>query len=105
VRLFANVARVEAQPGHPGLNGCQCQSVLEVDVGNDRHRRAWDDFGQTLCGLHVVAGDTNDIGTRTRQGVDLGEGGVDIGRLGGGHRLNRYRAVATDRDISDVKEP
>ena len=38
VLLFADVPRIEAQPGNPGLDRSQRQPVLEVDVGDDRDR-------------------------------------------------------------------
>jgi hypothetical protein len=102
VLLLADVAGVEAQPLHPRLHRRQGELVLEVDVGDDRHRRAGDDLGQALGGFDVVAGDADDVGSGPAQGVDLGEGAVDVGGLGGGHRLDRDRGAAAHGDIADV---
>ena len=85
---LADVAGVEAQAGHAGLEGGQGQLVLEVDVGHDRHRRAGHDAGQALGRLRLVAGAAHDVGAGAGQGVDLGQRALDVGRLGDRHRLH-----------------
>ena len=102
---LADVARVEAQARHPGLHGGQGQLVLEVDVGDEGDGRAGDDLGQPLGRLLLVAGAAHDVGPRRRQGVDLGQGPVDVGRLGGGHRLDGDGRVAAHGHGADVDLP
>ena len=90
--LLAQVARVEAQALHAGLERGQRHLVVEVDVGHDRHRRARDDVGQALGRRLLVAGAAHDVGPGRRQRVDLGQRAVDVGRLGRRHRLHGDRA-------------
>jgi hypothetical protein len=99
---LADVPRVEAQPRHAGLDGRQRQLVLEVDVGDEGDGRAGDDAGQTLGRLLLVAGAADDVGPRPGQGVDLGQGPVDVGRLGRGHRLDGDGRITADGHRTDV---
>ena len=59
---LADVARVEPQALHAGLDGGQGQPVLEMDVGDDRDGRAGHDPGQPLGRLLLVAGAAHDVG-------------------------------------------
>ena len=100
--LLAEVAGVEPEALHAGLERGQGHLVVEVDVGDDRHRRAGHDPGQALGGRLLVAGAPHQVGTGGGQGVDLGEGGLGIGRLGGGHRLHGDRGATADRHVAHV---
>ena len=94
--VLAQVARVEPQALHAGLQGGQGHLVVEVDVGDDRHRRAGHDPGQALGGRLLVAGAPHQVGAGGGQRVDLGQGALGVGRLGGGHRLHGDRGAAAD---------
>ena len=63
---LAQVARVEAQALHAGLERGERHLEVEVDVGDDRHRRAGHDVGQPLGGLLLVAGAAHDVGAGGR---------------------------------------
>ena len=90
---------------HAGLHRRERELVLEVDVGDDRHRRARHDLREALGRRLLVAGAAHDVAPRRGERVDLRERAVDVGGLGGGHRLHRHRRVATDRDVADVDLP
>ena len=84
----------------PGLSRSPCDArlhrrerelVLEVDVGDDRHRRAGDDLRQALGRGLLVAGAAHDVAAGGGERVDLGQRAVDVGGLRGGHRLHRDR--------------
>ena len=64
---LADVARVEAQRLHAGLHRRQRELVLEVDVGDDRHRRAGHDLRQPLGRRLLVARAAHDVGSRRRR--------------------------------------
>ncbi len=96
-----DVAGIQPQAVHAGIEGSQRHLVLVVDVGDDRNRRAGDDLGQTLGRREVVARAPHDVGAGGGKRVDLGEGAVDIGRLGGGHRLHGDGRTATDGNRTD----
>ena len=96
----ADVAGVEAEAVHAGLERGQGHPVLVVDVGDDRHRRAGDDLRQPLGRLGLVAGATDDVAARRGQRVDLLQRALDVGRLGDRHRLHRDRRAAADGDLA-----
>jgi hypothetical protein len=58
---------------------------LEVEVGDDGHRGSGHYLGQAFGGLGRVAGDPDDVGPGSAEGVDLGEGAVHIVGLGRRH--------------------
>ncbi len=101
--LLADVPGVETQTLHPGLHRGERQPVLVVDVGDDRDRAAGHYLGETLRRLDLVAGDADDVGAGSGEGIDLGQGAVDVGSLGGGHRLNRDRRPAPDGNGADME--
>ena len=64
---LADVAGVEPQPLDAGLDRGERELVLEVDVGDDRHRRARDDLRQPLGRGFLVAGAAHDVAARRRR--------------------------------------
>ena len=63
---LADVAGVEAQAVHAGLERGERHAVLVVDVGDDRHRRAGHDLRQALGRLDLVARAAHDVGAGAR---------------------------------------
>ena len=57
----ADVAGVEAQAVEAGADRGQGPAVVEVDVGDQRHRRLADDLGQRVRGFLVRHGDADDL--------------------------------------------
>ncbi len=100
---LADVARVEAQRVHARFHRAERELVLEVDVGDDRHRRARHDLRESFGGFLFVARAAHDVATGGRERVDLRERALDVGRLRGGHRLDRDRCVAADGNGADVQ--
>ena len=98
---LADVARIQAQRLHAGLERAERELVLEVDVGDDRHRRTRHDLRQPLGRFLFVARAADDVAAGRGQRVDLRQRAVDVGRLRGGHRLDRDRCVAADGDPAD----
>ncbi len=91
---LAQVARVETKSVDTRLQRGERHLDVKVNVGHDRHRRARHNLSETLGGGLLVTGTAHDVGPVRRQGVDLLEGALDVGRLGRGHRLHRDRRVA-----------
>ena len=60
------------------------------------------DMGHGGGGLGAIHGDAHQLGAGARQRRDLGRGGVDIGRVGIGHRLHDDGRVAAKGDAADV---
>ena len=98
---LADVAGVEAQRLHAGFHRAERELVLEVDVGDDRHRRTGHDLREAFGGFLFVARAAHDVATGGRECVDLRERAVDVGGLRGGHRLDRDRRVAADGNGAD----
>ena len=53
----------------------------------------------------LVAGAAHDVAPGGGERVDLRERAVDVGGLGGGHRLHRHRRGSAHRDVTDVDLP
>ena len=102
LRLLAEVARVESEALDTRLQCGQRHLVVEVDVGDDRNRRAGHDPGQTLGGGLLVARAPHQVGAGGGERVDLGQGGFGVGGLGGGHRLHGDRGAAADGNGAHV---
>ena len=102
VLRFADVARVESQPMYAGLERSKSHFVLVVDVGDDRNRRTRHDLCETLGGLDLVAGATNDVAAGSRKCVDLLQRAFDVGGLRDGHGLHADGCVAPDGNFADV---
>jgi hypothetical protein len=94
----ADVAGIETNAVGSGFNRFQRQRVVEVDVSDHRDRRLLDDRLQRLDVLVPRDGYPNDVGARFGNFLDLLHGRRQVGRLGLGHGLDRYRGTATDRD-------
>ena len=94
---LADVAGVEPQRLHARFHRRERELVLEVDVGDDRHRRAGHDLRQALGRVLLVARAAHDVAAGGGERVDLRERAVDVGGLRGGHRLHRDRRAAADR--------
>ena len=98
----ANVAGIEAQLRDAGLDRRQRHLVIEVDVGDDRHRRAMDDRRQAGGVGRILHGHAHDFAAFHRQAVDLFERLVGVGRVGRRHRLHGDGMIAADPDALGV---
>ena len=78
----ADVAGVEAQAVEAGVDRGQRPAVVEVDVGDQRHRRLAHDLRQRVRGLLVGHGDAHDLAAELRELVDLAHGRGDVRRVG-----------------------
>jgi hypothetical protein len=97
---LAEVARVEPQTLDAGLERGQRHLVVEVDVGDDGYGRAGHDPGQALRRRLLVAGAPDQVGPGCGQRVDLAQGGLGVGCLGGGHRLDGDRCAAAHGHVA-----
>jgi hypothetical protein len=99
--LITDVAGIDAQTGGTRLGGLDAAPVVEMDVGDERHRAfAHDLFQRPRTGL-VGHADPHDIRARLGGGLDLGDGAGDVRRLGIGHGLDRDRGVAAHGHVAD----
>src|ERR1700732_1369768 len=98
----ADVAGVDAQAGGTTLRRLDRPLVVEMNIGDDRHRHLPDDFLQCQRGLLVGAGDPDNIRARLFESPDLGDRGLDIAGHGVGHRLHADRRIPADRHLADI---
>ena len=94
--LLPQVAGVESQALDTCLERSEGHLVMEVDVGHDRHRRAGDDVRQAFGRRFLVARAADDVRSSCREGVDLGQGALDVGGLRRRHRLHRDGSAVAD---------
>src|SRR5690606_36723824 len=97
----ADVARIDPQARGDGLGRRDPAAVVEVDVGHQRDLRLAGDGAEGRSGVLVRTGDPDDVGPRLLQPRDLVDRRRGVGRGGVAHRLDRYRRVAADGDVSD----
>ena len=97
-----DVAGVEPQLRHAGLDRGQRHAVIEMDVGDDRDRRALHDVRQAGRVARILAGHAHDLAAFHRQAVDLLERLFVIGGVGRRHRLHRDRMIAADPNALGV---
>ena len=81
--------------------------AVVVEVTDERHADAEvvelaADDRHGLRGGIVVDGDTNELGTRVGQCRHLQRGGIRVGRIGIGHRLDHHGLARSDGDASHV---
>ena len=84
-------------PGHAGLYRRHRQTVVEVDVGDQRHRRSGHQRRQGFGGGLVGDRHPHERGPGRRERPDLAEGGLDVVGAGVGHRLDDDRSATPHR--------
>ena len=78
------------------------QTIVEMDVRDDRDRRRLDDLRQGVGGLLVRHGETDDLAAGGIEALDLVDGGLRVGGAGVAHRLHRNGGAAADEHAADV---
>ena len=101
----ADVARIDPQARRPRLGRLDGAAVVEVDVGDDRHRALAHDLPQRPGRGLVRAGHPHDVGAGLGAGLHLRHRRRDVGGQRVGHRLHADRRVAADRHRPDVDAP
>ena len=104
--LEADIAGIDAVFGErrgAGRMLFQQRVAVIVEVADQRRLDAEDieplaDIRHGGGGLGAVDGDAHQLRARPRQRRDLGDGRLDIGRVGIGHRLHDDGGVAADGD-------
>ena len=79
------------------------QMAVVMEVANNGNvdaetMKAFDDLGNSLCGLIVIHGDAHEFGTCSGKRGDLLDGTGCVGGIGIRHGLDDDRSVRTDTD-------
>ena len=96
-----DVAGIDPDGGHTGLDRLQRQAGVEVNVRNDRNRAEADDASERVGVLCLRHGTANDLATGRHERRDLGRGRLDVTRWGERHGLHDDRRTAADRDVAE----
>jgi hypothetical protein len=76
--------------------------VVEVDIGDDRDRRLFDDRLQGDGVLLAGHGYPDQVGSSLRAAVDLRQRLLEVRRLGLGHRLDGDRRAPAHQDTANA---
>ena len=98
----ADIARIDADTVGATFDGGQCQTVVKMDVRDDREARLVLDRLEGRGGFPVRDTHPHDLAARPRQGLDLPHGGTHVAREGVGHGLDTHRGTAPHGDVSDI---
>jgi hypothetical protein len=96
----ADVAGVQTHAVGACVDGLEREGVVEVDVRDHRDRRLAHDRPQRLDIVVARHGHAHDVRSRLGHGADLVHRGLQVGRLGLGHRLHGDRRAAPDQDAA-----
>ena len=108
-RPLADIARIDAVLGQCfGAFRVLCQQLVAVvvEITDQRHITA-QSIESATNGRHLrgrlwrIDGDADDLRTSLPELIHLLYGGIDIGRVGIGHRLYDHGRPATDRYMAD----
>ena len=95
----ADVAGVDPEAVEFGFSRHEGKSVIEVDVGHERRVGTSADVLEGGAGVLVGHRQPDDVAAVFHQPLDLRHGGIDVARVGDGHRLDRNRCAPTDRHV------
>ena len=100
--LGTDIAGIDAKTGRACLGGFDGAFVVEMDIRHDRNRAFAHDLAQRSGRVLVGRRDPNDIGPRLRRRQNLRDRGLNVGRVGIGHRLHADRRIAPNGNRTDV---
>jgi hypothetical protein len=100
--LVANISGVNAKGVDSGFGRRECQSMIEMNVGDKRDRRASQQLGQSIRGRLVGNRDPYYFASNFGEFSDLPRSGLDIGGIRDRHRLNHNVATTADSNVADM---
>ena len=98
--LITNVARINTNLICPVFNCRQCQTIVKMNVCDQRNMDLLMNLFQTFCRLHCWYCTTDNITAGLLQRMNLCNRCCHILCLGIRHRLNCYRIATTDLTIT-----
>ena len=94
--LAAEVAGIDADFVDAAVEAAERHAVVVVDVADHRQRAAALDLREGREVFRLGDGDADDFAAGVGQRLDLGERGLGVAGVGGGHRLHPDGVVAAD---------
>src|SRR5690606_15579652 len=96
-----DVPGIDAEFVDARIQSFEREFVMEMDVGDDRHVRAFADLVHRGRGVVIRHGDADYLATGFDHFVDLFNCAFDIRRVRFGHRLDGDRSIAADLHIAN----
>ena len=96
-----DVSRIETDLIDPVLDRCDRETVVEMDVRNDRNAHGSPDRLDRLRAIHIVNSKADDVASGLFERQDLRDRAFRILRVGVGHGLNQDGIPVPDRSVSD----
>ena len=97
----SDVSGVDAHGADTGVDGRENVARLEVDVGNHRDLALARDDVQYIRVVLVRHRDAHDVTAGRGELGDLLEGGIDVGGLRRGHRLDAHLGITADFHLAN----
>ncbi len=101
VKLF-DISGVHPHRGTPSIDGLEYVFGLEVNVGDDGNLALFRDDGQRVSIISCGNSNPNNVTPRGGQLGNLLQGAINVGGLGGRHRLDTDRVVASHHDFAHL---
>ena len=101
VFLAADVAGVDADLVDAACRRLERQTIVEMDIADQRDMDAFLDGADGLGRAHVGDRHAHDVAARLLKGKDLADRGLYVPGLGVAHRLDAYGCAAAHGDGAD----
>ena len=98
--ISPDVAGVDANFVRAARRRFDGETVVEMNVRDERDGDILLNFAQRVRGLHIRHRDAHDLAARLFERVDLRDGGLGILSVRVAHRLDRDRRAAADSDAA-----
>ena len=97
----ADIAGIEPDLVDPVLDRRDCETVVKMDIGNDRNVHGPPDRLDRLRAIHIVNSKADDVASCPFKRQDLRDGAFNILRVGVGHGLDQDGIPVPDLSVSD----
>ena len=75
---LANISWVQSQAVNASLKRSERHLVLMMNVGDDWHRRTWNDLCESFRGFNFVTGAADNVATCGSKRIDLLQGSFNV---------------------------
>lgn len=100
--FITDIARINSQAVNAIFSDFKGNTIVKVDISNQRDIDLLFDKTKSLCGIHRGHGYAHNIYANAFQRFDLSDRRGNAGGTGVGHGLNGNRRAVTHRHLADV---
>jgi hypothetical protein len=98
----ADIAGIQSEGIYSAFDGGEGQSVIEVDIGNERDTDLFSDIGKSFSGLFIGYRKTDDLASGFFQFPDASDSRFDVAGIGLGHGLYGDWCITADKNVTDM---